>query len=73
MIAADLAEFRAALPETGPLLGLDLGTETIGVAISDGFRSVASPLETIRRKRFQRRVEALGGYSTERTGTLIAV
>ncbi len=52
MIAADLEEFRTALPNSGPLAGLDLGTHTIGVAISDGFRSVASPLETIRRKKF---------------------
>ena len=52
MIAADWDAFRDALPETGPLMGLDLGTETIGVAVSDGFRRVASPLETIRRKKF---------------------
>ncbi len=52
MIAADLDAFRAALPASGPLMGLDLGTETIGVAVSDGFRRVASPLETIRRKKF---------------------
>jgi putative Holliday junction resolvase len=52
MIAGDIAEFRAALPRSGPLMGLDLGTNTIGVAVSDGFRSVASPLETIKRKKF---------------------
>lgn len=52
MIAADWDDFRADLPASGPLVGLDLGTHTIGVAISDGFRQVASPLETIRRKKF---------------------
>ena len=52
MIADDIAAFRAALPRSGPLMGLDLGTQTIGVAVSDGFRRVASPLETIRRKKF---------------------
>ena len=36
----------------GPLMGLDLGTVTIGVAISDGLRSVATPVETIKRKKF---------------------
>lgn len=41
-----------ALPPTGKLLGLDLGTKTIGVAISDGMRYSATPLETIRRTRF---------------------
>ncbi|MDP3314475.1 MAG: Holliday junction resolvase RuvX [Devosia sp.] len=40
------------LPLTGKLLGLDLGTKTIGVAISDGMRYSATPLETIRRTKF---------------------
>ncbi|WP_419555501.1 Holliday junction resolvase RuvX [Pseudaestuariivita rosea] len=34
------------------LAGLDLGTHTIGVAVSDSLRSVSSPLETIKRKKF---------------------
>ncbi|WP_204115165.1 Holliday junction resolvase RuvX [Shimia biformata] len=34
------------------LMGLDLGTKTIGVAVSDSFQSVATPLETIKRKKF---------------------
>ena len=42
----------AALPETGKLLGLDLGTRTIGVAVSDALRYSATPLETIRRSKF---------------------
>jgi putative Holliday junction resolvase len=42
----------AALPLTGKLLGLDLGTKTIGVAISDGMRYSATPLETIKRTKF---------------------
>lgn len=40
------------LPATGKLLGLDLGTKTIGVAISDGMRYSATPLETIKRTKF---------------------
>jgi len=40
------------LPPSGKLLGLDLGTKTIGVAISDGMRYSATPLETIRRSKF---------------------
>ena len=40
------------LPPTGKLLGLDLGTKTIGVAISDAMRYSASPLETIQRTKF---------------------
>jgi putative Holliday junction resolvase len=41
-----------ALPPAGKLLGLDLGTRTIGIAVSDGLRFTATPLETIRRSKF---------------------
>jgi RNAse H-fold protein YqgF len=52
MIAEDIHAFAAALPRSGALMGLDLGTRTIGVAVSDGMRQVASPLETVPRKKF---------------------
>ncbi|MXQ06984.1 Holliday junction resolvase RuvX [Alphaproteobacteria bacterium GH1-50] len=52
MITDDIADFAGRLPSFGALMGLDLGTETIGVAVTDGMRSVATPLETIRRKKF---------------------
>ncbi len=45
-------EFAAASPRMSALMGLDLGTKTIGVAVSDTLRSVATPLETVRRKKF---------------------
>jgi putative Holliday junction resolvase len=48
----DLAQFRAALPRGRALAGLDLGTVTIGVAISDILWTVATPVETIKRKKF---------------------
>ena len=41
-----------SIPPAGKLLGLDLGTKTIGVAISDGLRYTATPLETIARTKF---------------------
>lgn len=47
-----MGEELEALPSTGKLLGLDLGTKTIGVAISDGMRYSATPLETIKRTKF---------------------
>lgn len=59
MIIEDMADLHAALPRSGPLLGLDFGSHTIGVAVSDGLRSVASPIETIRRKKFKTDAEAL--------------
>lgn len=52
MIFDDTADFIAALPSMQALIGLDLGEKTIGVAVSDSFQSVATPLETVRRKKF---------------------
>ena len=49
----------ADLPRGARLMGLDLGTKTIGLAISDVERRIASPLETIRRTKFTADVEAL--------------
>jgi putative holliday junction resolvase len=48
-----LMDAAALLPPRGALLGLDLGTKTIGVAASDPDRRVATPVETVARKRFQ--------------------
>ena len=48
----DLADFAAALPRLRAIAGLDLGEKTVGVAVSDTYLSVASPLSTIRRSKF---------------------
>ncbi|MEM9099681.1 MAG: Holliday junction resolvase RuvX [Pseudomonadota bacterium] len=56
MITDDIAAFHQF---TGPLMGLDLGTKTIGVAVSDGLRLTATGLETIRRKKFTLDAEKL--------------
>ena len=52
MITSAGAEFRAALPMGGRLLGLDVGTKTIGTALCDAGWSIASPAELIRRTKF---------------------
>ncbi|PJI92236.1 putative Holliday junction resolvase [Yoonia maricola] len=52
MICDTPEAFVAEIPDMGALAGLDLGTATIGVAVSDVMRSVATPLETIKRKKF---------------------
>lgn len=52
MILPDPAAFAAALPRQRGLLGLDLGTRTIGVALSDRLLTAATPIETIRRTKF---------------------
>ena len=65
MITDDIADYAAALPPMRALAGLDLGEKTIGVAVSDTILSVATPLETIRRKKFtldaERLLEILSG------------
>ena len=48
-----LDALAATLPAEGALLGLDLGTKTIGLAISDAGRRIASPLLTISRTKFR--------------------
>lgn len=48
-----------ALPEHARLLGLDLGTKTIGLALSDVERRIATPLETIQRIKFKQDAAAL--------------
>jgi putative Holliday junction resolvase len=45
------------LPRGAPLIGLDLGTKTIGVAASDSLWMIASPLETIERTKFTQDIE----------------
>lgn len=52
MIHEQIAEFARAVPPMRALIGLDLGDKTIGVAVSDTLLSVASPLETVRRRKF---------------------
>ena len=52
MIHDDFEDLAEHLPRTQALIGLDLGEKTIGVAISDSFQSVATPMETVRRKKF---------------------
>src|SRR5262245_15144323 len=59
MAVLDLMDLPAALPAGAPLVGLDLGEKTIGVAVSDPSRMIASPLETLRKTRFTKDAEAL--------------
>ncbi len=47
-----LSELSVRLKRDERLLGLDVGTKTIGLALSDVMRRIASPLETIRRTKF---------------------
>ena len=53
MILDNPAELREAVAAGKRLIGLDVGTKTIGLALSDTRRIIATPLETIRRRRFR--------------------
>lgn len=48
----DADAYRRLLPAGARLIGIDAGTKTLGLALSDVTRSIASPLETIRRTKF---------------------
>lgn len=65
----DIEELAARLPANGALIGLDPGTKTIGVALSDATRLVANPLETIRRTKFKedaaRLAQLVGDYAVK--------
>ena len=53
------ADFRAALPDAGRLLGLDVGTKTIGTALCDAQWTIATPAELIKRTKFAKDLAAL--------------
>jgi len=59
VICDDIEEFATACAPLRALIGLDLGDKTIGVAVSDNYGTVASPLQTIRRRKFTLDAQAL--------------
>ncbi len=61
-----LAEAAAHLPARGALIGLDLGTKTIGVASSDPDRRLAAGVETVARKNFTADAKRLLALAAER-------
>ena len=65
MIHESIEDFAASLPPMQALIGLDLGEKTIGVAVTDSFLSVATPLETVKRRKF--------GLDAARLSEIIAV
>jgi putative Holliday junction resolvase len=61
-----LTDAVALLPKRGALIGLDLGSKTIGVAASDPDRRVAAPVETITRARFSLDAQRILHLAAER-------
>jgi putative Holliday junction resolvase len=66
VITDEIETFAAALPPMQAVAGLDFGEKTIGVAVSDTLRSVATPLETIRRRKFSLDAERLRAIIADR-------
>jgi putative Holliday junction resolvase len=62
----DFNAFLTALPASGALAGLDFGDKTIGIAVSDLRRQVATPLSTLRRVKFTDDAAALLALVTAR-------
>lgn len=59
MTETTLKELKAALKTGQRLLGLDVGSKTIGLALSDVMRTIATPMETVKRTKFTKDAESL--------------
>lgn len=68
-----LETLAARLAAAGALVGLDVGTKTIGVAVSDPGRRIATPLTVIRREKFKADVEALLKAASSRDAAGIVI
>ncbi|MDB5668958.1 MAG: ruvX [Alphaproteobacteria bacterium] len=60
MIAPNAAEFREQLPNGGRLMGLDVGTKTIGIAMCDSGWTIATAADLLRRTKFAADLVRLG-------------
>jgi putative Holliday junction resolvase len=67
LVTASALDYRAALPDGGGLIGLDLGTQTIGTAFCDAGWRIASPGKTLKRGKFGADKAALAVLIAERS------
>jgi putative Holliday junction resolvase len=63
VITSSTLEFRDGFPAGGRLMGLDVGTKTIGVALCDAMWTIASPAELIRRTKFGADLQKLADFA----------
>src|SRR5207248_9902760 len=73
MPVVDLPDLAAATPKGAAIAGLDLGTKTIGVAVSDTSLMIASPLALIRRTKFTEDVEVLFSLMAKRGAAALVI
>ena len=67
LITTEAAAMRAALPGGGGLIGLDLGTQTIGTAFCDAGWRIASPGKTLKRGKFMADKALIAALIAERS------
>ena len=65
LITTLAADFRDALPQGGRLIGMDVGTKTIGLALCDAGWTIASAAHTISRGKFSKDKATLATFMTE--------
>ncbi len=65
LVTTDRVAFREALPQGGRLIGMDVGTKTIGLALCDAEWSIASPAHTVSRGKFTKDKIALAAFITQ--------
>jgi putative holliday junction resolvase len=72
MLTTIASDFAATLPDAGVLIGLDVGTKTIGTAFCDAGWSFASPADLIRRSKFAKDKAALvAAFATRETKGIV--
>ena len=67
MITTKASDFLEALPMGGRLMGLDVGTKTIGVAFCDAGWSIATPAQLLHRGKFTADLQKLGAFAAEQS------
>jgi putative Holliday junction resolvase len=73
MVTQNIADFRDALPEAGRLLGLDVGTKTIGTALCDAQWTIATPAQLVARAKFARDAAVLRALTADQRVTGIVI
>lgn len=73
MAVVDLLDLPAAVSRGTPLMGLDIGSKTIGVALSDTSLMIASPLALIRREKFTLDANALFAWMEKRAAAGLVI
>jgi putative Holliday junction resolvase len=73
VITSSIPDYREALPSGGRLLGLDVGTKTIGLALCDSQWTIATPAELMRRGKFSADLERLRALAAAQAVTGLVV